>query len=271
MRLRDGKVLLLTNACQNWTNPRSYAMGGREVLHAAISADEGKTWRGFREVLHEPVAETRGDRGTGYASAVQNTAGQIVVVSGQGEGKRAILAFAPRWLEETAVAADPAGGAVQWTAYGGQGIERTTGDRSGAKAGWRIVGRKDAPSGASWNFPSAVAGELALVVAATADVAGITLALNDHFTRVDDLKATEHAVFSVPLAPGTAERRVRVRWSGAAGVAGEIVVEVDGRETARTAARRPAQFGVNTLRVDFRAGAAESGLVVRELAMKAVP
>lgn len=267
LRLRDGRILLLANACQNWTNPRSYAMGGREVLHAAVSGDEGRTWRGFREVLHEPVAETRGDRGTAYASAVQNAAGKVVVVSGQGEGKRAILAFDPGWLERDEDRDDPSDGLARWTAYGGQGLVRTTDQGKASRAPVRILGRKDAPSGASWNFPLAAAGEVAFVVAATADVAGITFALNDHFTRVDDTRATEHAVFAVSLPPATRDRRVRLRWSGATG-AGVMVVDVDGRETARVPPRRAAQFGVNYLRVDFRAGAAEGAVALRELAMR---
>ncbi len=270
LRLRDGKILLLTNACQNWTNPRSYAMGGREVLHAAVSADEGRTWRGFREVLHEPVAETRGDRGTAYASAVQNTAGKVVVVSGQGEGKRAILAFDPRWLEQTEAVADAAGGLAQWTAYGGTVLMPVEGKGSAAAGGVKIVGRKDAPSGASWNFPIAAAGELSFEVSATADVAGITLGLNDHFTRVDDGKAAEHAVFSLALPPAAEARRVRLRWSGAT-EAGTMAVDVDGKEMARVPVRRPAQFGVNYLRVDFRAGAEESAVALRGVAMKIAP
>jgi hypothetical protein len=270
LRLRDGKILLLTNACQNWTNPRSYAMGGREVLHAAISADEGRTWRGFREVLHEPVAETRGDRGTAYASAVQNEAGKVVVVSGQGEGKRAILALDPRWLEQAQVVADTSGGPVQWTAYGGQGLVSVGGKGDAAAGGVMIVGGKDAPSGASWNFPIAAAGELSFELSATAEVEGLTLGLNDHFTRVDDRKAAEYAVFAVALPPAGPDQRVRLRWSGATG-SGTVVVDIDGKETARVSARRPAQWGVNYLRVDFRAGAAESGVAIRGLAMKIAP
>ncbi|PYV08159.1 MAG: hypothetical protein DMG07_26615 [Acidobacteria bacterium] len=44
-RLRDGRIVVAWNGCQRYP----YAMGGRQVLHAAISEDEGKTWRGFRE------------------------------------------------------------------------------------------------------------------------------------------------------------------------------------------------------------------------------
>ena len=206
-------------------------------------------------------------KGPAYASAVQNAAGKVVVVSGQGEGKRAILAFDPRWLERAEDIDDPSDGLARWTAYGGQGLVRPAGKGKAGDVPLRVLGRKDAPSGASWNFPIAAAGEVAFVVAATADVAGITFALNDHFTRVDASRATEHAVFAVSLPPATRDRRVRLRWSGATG-AGVMVVDVDGRETARVPPRRAAQFGVNYLRVDFRAGAAEGAVALRELAMR---
>ena len=79
-RLRDGRLVLFSNGCQFWANPRSYAMGGREVLHGAISRDEGQTWRGFREVLHETnIPAQRGDRGAAYPSAAETQDGKIVL------------------------------------------------------------------------------------------------------------------------------------------------------------------------------------------------
>jgi hypothetical protein len=240
LRLGDGRILLLTNACQNWSDPRSYAMGGREVLHAAISADEGRTWRGFREVLHEPPVATRGDRGTAYASAVENAAGKIVVVSGQGEGKRALLAFDPRWLEETDTRDDLATGPVQWTAYGKAAV------RAGSARAIAIPIEAGEAVGAQWNFPVGASGEISLRIEVPAGVSSLKLCLNDHFTRLDDRKAAAHAVFVAPITEaGTLA--VSLRWNTR-----ELVVRVGGTER-RVAAQRPAQFGVNYLRIEFEA------------------
>ncbi|MEY2877837.1 MAG: hypothetical protein RLZZ15_217, partial [Verrucomicrobiota bacterium] len=247
LRLRDGKILLLTNACQNWTNPRSYAMGGREVLHAALSADEGKTWHGFREILTEPVAETRGDRGTAYASAAQNTAGKIVVVSGQGEGKRAIFAFDPRWLEETETRDDLATGPAMWTAFGGSALRVEN-------SSLLIALKAGAPCGASWNFPSADSGELSFRLRLPPGVTSLRLALTDHFSRIDDTAAAEHAVFSfLPEATAARERTIRLRWRDVTAITGELEWAVDAHPATRVAVRHPAQFGLNYLRIEFRA------------------
>lgn len=267
LRLRDGRIVLLFNSCQNWTNPRSYAMGGREVLHAAISGDDGRTWRGFREVLTEPVAETRGDRGTAYATAAQNAAGKIVVASGQGEGKRAIFAFDPRWLEETEAFADPTFGPRYWTAYGGGGLVSIAVNGKSWDAPLAIAARKDSAGGASWNFPMASVGEISFSLESADSVSAIELTLNDHFTRVDDSKAPENGVFTLPLKPAIGERKVRVRWGGQVGM-GMAALEIDGRETGRVAARRPVQFGVNYLRLDFRTSNEQHQLIVRHLTMK---
>ncbi len=260
LRLRDGKILLLANACQNWSNPRSYAMGGREALHAAISGDEGRTWRGFREVLTEPVAETRGDRGTAYATAAQNTAGKVVVVSGQGEGKRAIFAFDPRWLEETEARDDLTAGPTQWTAYGAAppGVE------DGALA---IPLRAEGAGGAAWNFPSAASGEITLRLRVPSGISGLRLSLTDHFSRLDDTQAAAHAVFAVSLPPAADERVVRVRWTNTTAATGEIEWTIDGQAVARAATQRPAQFGVNYLRIEPRGNPAAGRVRVLGLAM----
>lgn len=262
LRLRDGRIVLLTNACQNWTDPRSYAMGGREVLHAAISADDGRTWRGFREILHETDLVSGGDRGTSYASLVENAAGKIVVASGQGEGKRAILLFDPGWLEEAGARNDLASGPVEWTQYGDEGlqVERLPDGRTVLALPQQSTGR----SGASWNFPIADRGEVELRIELPPEVREVNLALNDHFTRVDDGRAAANAVYSVALDAGPAGatdrwRFVRLAWSDASR-RGELTVTIDGRPPRRLAAQRAAEFGLNYLRVDFR-GTVDTGRV----------
>jgi hypothetical protein len=272
LRLRDGRIVLFTNACQNWSDPRSYAMGGREVLHAAISADDGRTWRGFREVLHETVATTRGDRGTAYPSAVENDAGKVVLVSGQGEGKRAIVMFDPGWLEEREVRGEIAAGPIAWTQYGG-GTLRTERKADGAAVLFITARAEGAAGGASWNFPAAVAGEIRLRLQVAVGAGGVRLVLNDHFTRIDDRQAAAHAVAAVELDGALPEGRgggcdVRFAWSGAA-AGSEGRLWIDGREAGRFAVRRAATWGVNYLRVEFRGGAAGAGVSVSDAVMRA--
>ena len=260
LRLRDGKIVLLTNACQNWTDPRSYAMGGREVLHAAISADDGKTWQGFREIFHETDGVSGGDRGTAYPTLAETTDGKIVVVSGQGEGKRAIVTFDPRWLEEREVRDDLAAGPTGWTQYGDTGL-RAEPVAGGARAA-AIPLKATGLCGALWNFPVAAAGELQARIQLPVAAKAVRLSLTDHFNRSDDRQAAAHAVFAIDpekigLAADGRWHDLGLRWSGAA-ESGELLVTVDGRSAGRWPAQRPAQFGVNYLRVEFR-GVADDG------------
>lgn len=268
LRLRDGRILLFTNACQFWENPRSYAMGGREVLHAAISADEGRTWRGFREILNETDVVTGGDRGTAYPSAAETREGKVVVVSGQGEGKRAILLFDPRWLDETTVCDDLGRGPAEWTRYGGGTIEVRQFDGEPALA---IPLQAGKPAGASWNFPMTDSGELTLRMRLPDNSGTVRLLLNDHFTRVDDMSAFDHAVFTADVQPGRAVgdgwHSVRLAWTSASG-GGPLAIEVDGRPTGHSRAVRRAQFGVNYLRVDFSGESSSDALLLRDLTVR---
>lgn len=267
LRLRDGKIVLLTNACQNWTDPRSYAMGGREVLHAAISADEGKTWRGFREIFHETDVVSGGDRGTSYPTLAETPDGKVVVVSGQGEGKRAIVTFDPRWLEERAVRDELASGPAAWTQYGDEGL-RVEAAEAGARA-VAIPLKATGLCGALWNFPISAEGELRARIQLPPNAKAVRLSLNDHFNRIDDKHAAEHAVFTleatkIGLPADGRGHDLTLTWSRAA-QGGEVLVSIDGNAPVRVAAMRPAEFGVNYLRVEFRADADTGHVTISQL------
>jgi hypothetical protein len=261
-RLADGRLVLVWSACQRWDDPRSYAMGGREVLHAAVSADDGKTWRGFREVLTDPVpGPARGDRGSAYPTAVQAADGKVVVVSGQGEGRRAVVRFDPGWLAETAAADDFAAGLEQWTLYGARGTELAADpDRPKAKA-LSVTAPDAAPTAAVWNFPAGAAGTLTVRVRPRAGWKGGVLALTDHFGVSADAKAEDHAVFAVPL-PAALEagtwHDVTVSWKAD----GPAAVTVGGKAVGPAARKRAAPNGVNYLRVRSAAGPDPAGFLV---------
>lgn len=267
LRLKNGKIVLFTNMCQNGSDPRSYAMGGREILHAAISADDGETWRGFREVLHEPLGASRGDRGTAYASAAENAIGKVVFVSGQGEGKRAIVTFDPAWLEESVVRDELAAGPSGWTHYGAPGLRVET-----LGSGPRAVAMPLPAAGlggALWNFPLGAAGEVSFRIQVPAEARSVRLALNDHFNRIDDVAAAERAVFALTVdqLADAGWHDVHLTWRDAT-ANGAWQVAIDGQPPRELPAQRPAQFGVNYLRIEFRATSAQgwvrlSALVAR--------
>ena len=123
-RTDDGRLVLLWNNCQRYP----YAFGGRQVLHAAVSEDEGKTWIGYREVKRDPKADEPpppgGDFGTAYPFPVTANDGLVLFTSGQGAGRAAIVAFDPAWLYETEAHSDFQTGVGDWTFFGCKGVER---------------------------------------------------------------------------------------------------------------------------------------------------
>ena len=250
-RLKDGRLALFLNVCQRWDDPMSYAIGGREVLHAAISADEGKTWQGFREVLYDFAGAGKGDRGTAYPSATETADGRIALVSGQGEGRKAVLLIDPRWLGEASATSTCAPGEwPQWTTHEGKGAEILEHpEKAGAKC--LSVRKTDANAiaGATWNFPVAISGKLTLRVKPKRGFAGAVISLTDHYAVTGDAKADENAVYTVrldaaALAAG-AWHDVAIAWTPGA----DATVTIDGKPAAPLKAKRQPAFGINYVRV----------------------
>ena len=98
----------------------------RDVLHAAISADEGQTWRGFRELY---LNERRNDadfRGSGgnvvsldksihQSQAVELPEGKILLAFGQHPLCRRLMIFDPDWLLESRREDDFTRGLAGWS------------------------------------------------------------------------------------------------------------------------------------------------------------
>ena len=266
LRLRDGRVVLLTNACQNWSDPRSYAAGGREVLHAAISTDDGKTWNGYREVLQDSPTDAKGDRGTAYPTLVENTSGKIVFASGQGEGKRALVTFDPGWLLESEHEDDWTLGPVGWTSFGGAKLKVI----SGSKDATLSLRTELSAAGASWNFPLASSGTVRLRVRSGIRLAEVRLSLTDHFSRGDDSKAADHAIYTcyfqhAGLAEPLAEigEAVTIEWDHQRAM---IRVGEAGPAVELRPQRAPVR-GLNYLRLDLPSG---SSLELSDLRMSAI-
>src|SRR5205085_6300128 len=94
---------------------------------------------------------------------------------------------------------DLADGAVGWTAYGSAGLRVESASRGAGTASIALAPSSTKPSGGAWNFPLADSGEISFRMKIPAGVSDLRFSLNDHFNRIDDAKAAEHAVFLVSL------------------------------------------------------------------------
>ncbi len=190
LRLADGSIVLLWNSNQRYDDKRSYAAGGREVLHAAISKDDGTSWRGFREIMTTTNSKTpvvRGDRGTAYPSAVELPNGNLLMVSGQGDDA-ALVMFNPSWLEEKKQE-DQLKNLEWWTLHG------------------------NSPKEAVWNFPMMNKGSLELKLTTNCD---FSLALTDHFSVASDTLAAASSPIHFTInqsSLGGKEANILIKWN----------------------------------------------------------
>lgn len=217
-RLIDGRLLLIWNNAQVQPRPPEGGVySGRDAVHAALSDDDGQTWCGFREIYRDPTrngsSDLRGDRGTAYSDAVLAADGTVIVVTGQGEGRRAVLRVDPHWLTATTARDEFADGLNEWHGMleygpaqrfwrarkpGAVLMQRV--ERSGI-ATLLTVGRTepDPPAGAVWNFPAGHSGRLTLKVRTAAGFGGADVGLTDRLYAPCDDKAIAESMFSLHL------------------------------------------------------------------------
>jgi hypothetical protein len=224
VRRADGGIILLWNSNQRYDDKRSYAAGGREVLHAAISKDDGKTWKGFREIMTTINSKTpvvRGDRGTAYPSAVELPNGNILMVSGQGDDASLVM-FNPRWLEEKQQN-DTLENLHQWTLHGSN------------------------PGDAVWNFPMLKKGTLAIKVIADTS---ISIGLTDHFSVAFDSLAMKSSPihYTIDKTISTEkETTIRISWDA---IKNRVSARVDGKKIKLVSSDiSKNNFGLNYLRL----------------------
>lgn len=217
LRLPDDRVVLVWNNCDQ--SPRVNGQGvygGRDVIHAAISDDGGSTWNGYREVYRDPTRNdsppASGDRSTAYPNIQYTDEGKILMITGQGEGRIALVEFDPEWLYERHQEDDFSHGLDNWSVFKGYGSAsnwwraRTQGpvlvdhpDEPGAKVlHVRRPDTKDA-DGAVWNFPQGAKGNLQLKLMLNEGHQGASIALGDHFYNPSDDNGELDALFNMMI------------------------------------------------------------------------
>jgi hypothetical protein len=296
MRLPDGRIMVL------WHNGRNPPLvkgkpvaGGRDALHAAISDDLGKTWRGCREIYRDPLRNEspprRGDRGTAYSTGVVNDDGKVVVCTGQGEKRRAILMFDAEWLAATHHEDDFANGLDGWCAFTEFGDpeppvfrDRTLGpqlvdhpSKLDAKV-LHIRRPKDKPGdGAVWNFPVAAQGTLTMRVMLTGGFEGANIAFCDRFYNPGESNGEQFAVFGLPIdshgkllnhGPIDFDKWLELEFSWDLDKR-ECSVTVEGNRTVTLPLLNSANKGVSYLRIRSTAEEADAaGMMIENVSME---
>jgi len=206
LRLKDGSILLFSNACLRYP----YGYGGRYVLHVAISKDDGKTWRGYREVARDPVRNEpeslRGDYGVGYTFPTLTNDGKVLFSNWVEEGNvRSFRLFDPAWIYETQQSSDFSKGIDDWSVFGSKGVALETDPENSGKQVLSIhKADTDWPAGAVWNFPVGAKGRIKMRIRLQPNFQGALLGLTDHFSIPWDLDDQFYNAFNLRIAPGGA-------------------------------------------------------------------
>ena len=230
-RLPDGRLLFVwTNATplperphservqgiKDWETGREDVFTNRDTLHAAISDDDGASWRGFREILinelrNEPDFGTShggvgpsNDRSVHQAQVIDLDDGRVLVQAGQHPALRSLLAFHPDWLLEKERSDDFSNGLEDWhvqlfragvvghCAYNREAGAALVEDPTGRLR--RVLRVRNLPDaklvsstqGALWNFPLGRKGSLETSIFIPKGSKGGVLALNDRWLAPSD-------------------------------------------------------------------------------------
>ena len=301
-RLSDGRILFFwNNTAPLPTRPESEypelnaderagvfetVFTNRDALHAAISDDDGRTWRGFREILLNPIRNAvdfrengndqsqEKDKSVHQTQAIELPGGKVLLALGQGASARRIVVFDPDWLCETSRSEDFK------TGLGGVSTHLFVRSLTGNFRGWsghcawnRVSGaflvrepdtgpkttrealqicRIPDPrlvsdrQGAVWNFPAARRGKVR--VECRLEGEGFRLTLADHWMNPCDEYGPRRSPLSAALAAKDVPPGV---WREVAAEwdadAGKAVISCDGRTLKETPFRVASAAGVSYL------------------------
>lgn len=216
VRLDDGGIVMFWNNCLRFP----YAYGGRHVLHGAISADDGKTWRGFREIArnprrHEPPPP-RGDHGATYPIPCTVNDGKVITTTGL-PSPNFNLYVDPAWLYETSRTEDFQHGLEEWSVFGVKGVDLAPHPQQ-ADRQLLSIRKTDAdwPAAAVWNFPAGKKGLLRLRLLLKPGFAGARIGITDHFSVPFDELDQFQNLFHLPIAAdGSIDSKTKLpidRW-----------------------------------------------------------
>ncbi|MBI9019206.1 MAG: exo-alpha-sialidase [Phycisphaerae bacterium] len=230
-RLKDGRLLMLWNnttplaELARATGRGEDVFTNRDVSHAAISEDDGKTWIGFRETIidehrnNEDYAVTKGsnDRGKQQNQHVELGDGKILIAIGQHPLHRKFIIIDTDWLYETERQDDFSNGLADWSTHkyiagikGHCGYNRKPGAvlvNSPTNPDKKVLNVKRADDaslvsqndGAVWNFPAGLNGIFSTRIMLKDGFKGSRISLIDRWFNPIDNTAVIFAMFNLEI------------------------------------------------------------------------
>jgi len=317
-RLRDGRILFfwcntqplpeLDHATQPELSEEERrgvwedVFTNRDACHAAISGDDGQTWRGFREIHLNEVrnhADFRSirsgecnDKSVHQFEALELPEGKVLLAFGQAPSSRRMVIFDPRWLYETERQEDFREGLVNLSTH--VYVRSLSGGHRAGFSGhcaWnRTHGALLVPSpdgkrdevlhltrirdprlfsevqGAVWNFPAARCGAVSIALRIAG--ADLRVSLTDRWFNPIDVAIADLAQLSVVLSKGALPAEpfwatLGVQWDLDARRA---TLTVNDRPFASCDLRAEAPAGFSYLHLQNTAPAADAdGIFIRRL------
>ncbi|WP_051554535.1 sialidase family protein [Maribacter antarcticus] len=233
-RLRNGSILLIwsnTTPLPELEHESDYwedVFTNRDALHAAVSDDDGKTWKGFREVYLNPLrndslmATRYGKRGSNDRSVQQSEIidignNKVIVSLGQHPNFRTLIKLDINWLYETEYHDDFSNGLTKWSYH--KYIKGIKGHCTyNRKPGAFLIPHPDQPfgntmllkaerdttlvaqnSGALFNFPAKQRGAVQVKIKLNKDFKGMQISLNDRWFNPIDTVANQYAMFNIEI------------------------------------------------------------------------
>ncbi len=222
-RLKDGRLLFLWSnttplpEVNNTDGVWDDVFTNRNVIHAAVSSDDGRTWYGFRELYLDPHRNAADfgtaagiDKSVHQSQFIETDSGRVLVSIGQMARHRVMLIFNVDWLYAPSRFCDFSDGLQQWSVFsyykgivGHCGYNRTPGcSLVDGKLQVRYIPNDSlltSQRGAVWNFPAFRKGRLTASIRFNDSAVKGNLLLNDRWFNPTDTVARYYAPFVVPL------------------------------------------------------------------------
>jgi hypothetical protein len=173
-RMKDGRLLLLWNNCgADPLPPVEWYWAERTVVAAAISDDEGKTWKGYREIARavKPGVEICNPH------VVEMSNGRLLVFVG-GE----LLSIDPDFLTNTDFVEVFDRGVRRWSMLPSEGVSVVADPDGGSGRVLKMVKPKaDVTAAACLNIPFGRKGTVRMRVRIEPEFQGAHITLSDHY------------------------------------------------------------------------------------------